>query len=82
MSSEAANIIQETTSADQDVILASLSLTSLSDSLFTLTHMTALRLGKNALTTLPASISTLTALEDLDVSRNLLTSDGIPRYDL
>lgn len=79
MTSQADNIIQETTVSVQNVSLASLSLTSLPESLLSLTHITALRLGKNSLTSLPASLSALTALEDLDVSRNLLTSDGIPR---
>lgn len=72
-------IIQKTASDDQEVNLASLSLVSLPDSLLSLTHITALRLGRNSLTALPPSISVLTGLEDLDVSRNSLTSDGIPR---
>lgn len=81
MASQAELIIKQTTIADEEVSLASLSLTSLPDPLLSLTHITSLRLGKNSLTALPPSISTLTALEDLDLSRNLLTSDGIPRCE-
>ena len=79
MASQAENIIQETTGSVQDVSLASLSLTSVPDSLLSLIHITALKLGKNSLTSLPPSISALTALVDLDLFRNSLTSDGIPR---
>jgi Leucine-rich repeat (LRR) protein len=82
MSSEAANIIKGTKNTDKDVSLVSLSLDVLPDSLFSLTHITSLKLSNNALTALPSSISTLRALEDLDVSRNLLTCDGVPRYGL